>query len=683
MLPRIPGTPGSPALTATPASPRQAETSPGRPSLPGARPSALYPSPPQPDAASSSLAPRATLPQRPPSPTPSKDDAARLLPRLPGDTMISHARRLHDRWPQLPLTDISDISGVTVSDLRKDSAFRPLPPHLAALRSEIPREAGEAGQDYARKLRAKRGDLSIADISHLSGVSESNLRQDAAFGEVPAHVLAMRQQHLRGPKQNGQAYARQLREAFPEARLEDIALAAEVLVSNLRKDPAFAEVPPELLAIRQSHPKGPRENKHDYGDRLAQALPHLSIQELSLVSGATVQKLALRLKRPAPPAVKRSETSRKVRLRVDPGLNDMERLLTAKHWMVSGAMARMRSTGMSLSDAAQQAGLSAEALGRVSDGQGRLHPPSVLAPLLQSAPADTRLATLVDYLRKAEAGPAWPAAAAPRTAAASAPPSSSRPKASAPQENRLPWRTELQVPDTASSSAPAAHSSEAVHNTGLRLGPGLNDMEQLLAAKHWMVAGTMARMRSTGMPMKDAARQAGMSAEALGKVSDDRGWLHPPSVLAPLLQAAGADARLEALVDYLHKAEAQPAAAETPSEGLAAELEAALQTPAATPTAAAESPAPQLQAWGLRKHRTPRPAPGLHEGPDAALRMLDDLPAELEAPVLAASLGDPMWIGLGDPGSPQPGDLDHLFDPPAELFAHARPPRNSAGGGEQ
>ncbi|WP_157603844.1 hypothetical protein [Rhizobacter sp. Root1221] len=639
MLPRISGTPGSPALAAAPASPRRAETSPGRPSLPGAWPSALHPRPPQPDAASSSLAPRATLPQHPPSPTPSKDDAARLLPRLPGEPRIGHAHRLRERWPQLPLTDISDISGVTVSYLRKDSAL---------------------------------------------GVSESNPRVDAALGEVPDHVLAMRQ-HLRGPKENGQHYARRLREAFPDARLEDIALAAEVLVSNLRKDPAFAEIPPELLAIRQSHPKGPRENKHDYGDRLAQILPHLSVKELSLISGATVQKLALRLKRPAPPAVKRSETSRSVRLRVDPGLNDMERLLAAKHWMVSGAMARMRGTGMSLSDAAQQAGLSAEALGRVSDGQGRLHPPLVLAPLLQSAPADTRLAMLVDYLRKAEAGPAWPAApaAAARTAAASAPSSSSRPGASAPRENRLPWRTELQVPATASSSAPAAHPSEAVRDTGLRLEPDLNDMAQLLAAKHWMVAGTMARMRSTGMPLKDAARQAGMSAEALGKVSDDRGWLHSSSVLAPLLQAAGADAGLEALIDYLHKAEAPPAAAETPSEGFAAELEAALQTPAATPTAAATSPAPQLQAWGLRRHRTPRPAPDRYEGPDEALRMLDDLPAELEAPVLAASPDDPMWIGLGDPGSPQPGDLDNLFDPPAEFFAHARPPRNPAGGGGQ
>lgn len=222
-----------------------------------------------------------------------------------------------------------------------------------------------------------------------------------------------------------------------------------------------------------------------------------------------------------------------------------------------------------------------------------------------------------------------------------------------------------------------------MHNTGLSLEPDLNDMEQLLAAKDWMVAGTMMRMRSIGVPLKDAARQAGMSAEALGKVSDDRGWLHPSSVLAPLLEAAGTDARLGALIDYLHKVEAQPAAAETPSEGFAAELEAALQTPAATPAAAAESPAPQVQDWGLRRHRTPRPAPRRDEGPDDALRMLDDLPAELEAPVLAASPDDPMWIGLGDPGPPQAGDLDHLYAPPAEVFAHARPPRNPAGGGGQ
>ena len=60
------------------------------------------------------------------------------------------------------------------------------PDELAVIHSELPQLENESKQEYARRLHRKWPHLSILHISILSGVRESNLKEDPAFHDFPS-----------------------------------------------------------------------------------------------------------------------------------------------------------------------------------------------------------------------------------------------------------------------------------------------------------------------------------------------------------------------------------------------------------------------------------------------------------------------------------------------------------------
>jgi hypothetical protein len=83
------------------------------------------------------------------------------------------------------LSEISRLSGVTVSRLNQDPAFRVLPPYLDPIREQVPQREGEKNQAYARRLRQERPQLTRSEISQLSGVPVCTLKRDPALLSMP------------------------------------------------------------------------------------------------------------------------------------------------------------------------------------------------------------------------------------------------------------------------------------------------------------------------------------------------------------------------------------------------------------------------------------------------------------------------------------------------------------------
>ena len=56
--------------------------------------------------------------------------------------------------------------------------------------------------------------------------------------------------------------------------------------SNLRQDPAYQALPPELTAAREAIPRGDGERNLAYARRLHGLRPELTLAQLALLSGA-------------------------------------------------------------------------------------------------------------------------------------------------------------------------------------------------------------------------------------------------------------------------------------------------------------------------------------------------------------------------------------------------------------
>ncbi|SUA93217.1 hypothetical protein [Pandoraea pulmonicola] len=215
-------------------------------------------------------------------------------PRRDGETNISYARRLHAAKPSLTLAQLSRLSRVSGGSLRCDPAFRgKLSPELVAIRDTTPRREGESRMGYARRLHIDKPDLTLAQLAQLSGVTERNLRSDPAFwGELPPELVAIRDTTPRREEELNSDYARRLRAAKPDLTLVQLAQLSGVREGSLRSDPALrGELPPELAAVRDTTPRHKGESKIDYARRLHAAKPNLTLAQLARLSGITETSL--------------------------------------------------------------------------------------------------------------------------------------------------------------------------------------------------------------------------------------------------------------------------------------------------------------------------------------------------------------------------------------------------------
>jgi len=236
------------------------------------------------------------------------------FPQLEGENNQTYARRLHVARPQLTLPQISQLSGVTESYLKRDPTFQDLPADLAPIREQVPQLEGEKNAAYARRLHLARPQLTLPQISQLSGVAESNLKQDPAFRGLPADLAPIREQVPPLEDEKNAAYARRLHLARPQLTLPQISLLSGVIESNLRRDPAFRELPADLAPIREQVPQLEGEKNPDYARRLHLAHPQLTLPQISLLSGVIEfhlkQALAVGQRRPLSTSVEAANRAR-------------------------------------------------------------------------------------------------------------------------------------------------------------------------------------------------------------------------------------------------------------------------------------------------------------------------------------------------------------------------------------
>jgi len=236
------------------------------------------------------------------------------VPQLEGEKNQSYARRLHLVHPKLTLPQISQLSGVMESNLKRDPAFQELPADLAPIREQVPQLAGERNQAYARRLHLTLPQLTLPQISQLSGVIEGNLKLDPAFQGMPADLAPIREQVPQLEGENNQTYARRLHLARPQLTLPQISQLSGVAESNLKRDPAFQELPADLAPIREQAPQLEGENNQAYARRLHREHPQLTLPQISLLSGVMESllkhALAVGQRRPLSTSVEAANSAR-------------------------------------------------------------------------------------------------------------------------------------------------------------------------------------------------------------------------------------------------------------------------------------------------------------------------------------------------------------------------------------
>jgi len=236
------------------------------------------------------------------------------VPQLDGEKNAAYARRLFLARPQLTLPQISHLSGVRESDLKRDPAFRKLPADLAPIREQVPQLESEKNQVYARRLHLALPQLTLPQISQLSGVTESNLKLDPAFWDLPADLALIRVQVPQLEGEKNQVYARRLHAAHPQLTLPQISQLSGVMEGNLKQDPAFRELPADLAPIREQVPQLEGEKSQAYARRLHVAHPQLTLPQISQLSGVMEgnlkQALAVGQRRPLSTSVEASNRAR-------------------------------------------------------------------------------------------------------------------------------------------------------------------------------------------------------------------------------------------------------------------------------------------------------------------------------------------------------------------------------------
>jgi hypothetical protein len=219
-------------------------------------------------------------------------------PRQEGERNLPYARRIHAARPDLAIEDVSSLSSAMVAHLRKDPAFQASSEALLALRGQVPpRQEGERNLPYARRLHAARPELPLEDVSKLSGVIVGDLRKDPTFQASSEALLALRGQVP--PRQEGERnlpYARRIHAARPDLANKDVSKLSNAMVAHLRQDPAFQTPGQALLALRARVPlRQEGERNLPYARRICQALPDLAIEDVSQLSGTMATHLRRQL----------------------------------------------------------------------------------------------------------------------------------------------------------------------------------------------------------------------------------------------------------------------------------------------------------------------------------------------------------------------------------------------------
>ncbi|VVE03169.1 hypothetical protein [Pandoraea anhela] len=211
---------------------------------------------------------------------------ALLMRRLPEESRIRCARRLHEQFPWLDIDDIADVSGASRSHIRAALARQRLTSDMAYVLLQSPPAPRESGRKYAARLRAERPTLTDEQIELLSTARSPNIRPQGP-GALPRDLQHVAQSTPQSIDEPSLHYARRLHTVHAGLTPIQLSQLSGAHVSNIRADPAFCTLTPELESVRARLRREPNENRTAYARRVYAAFPHLSREDLSLVSGVT------------------------------------------------------------------------------------------------------------------------------------------------------------------------------------------------------------------------------------------------------------------------------------------------------------------------------------------------------------------------------------------------------------
>lgn len=220
--------------------------------------------------------------------------AMQLTPQLEGESALEYARRLHQLYPRLTPHELSAISRMDENDLRQRSEFKTLSEAGQQAFETQPRRDDESPLQCAVRLFRGNDDLSFADISYISGMSEPNLRQRPEFKPLTHETEVALKSTRRWDAESNHAYAVRLITHHPHLSIDEICVAVGVSEPNLRQWPEFIPLTDAAKKASQETPCREEETPLDWAIHLHDTHPGLTIPELSSITKTSVSALRKR-----------------------------------------------------------------------------------------------------------------------------------------------------------------------------------------------------------------------------------------------------------------------------------------------------------------------------------------------------------------------------------------------------
>jgi hypothetical protein len=220
--------------------------------------------------------------------------AMRLTPQLEGESALDYARRLHLLDPGLTPHELSAIARMDESDLRQRAEFKTLSEAGQRIFETQSRRDDESPLQCAIRLFRDHDDLTLGDISYMSGMSEPNLRQRPEFKPLTTAVETATQTTPRQDGESNHVYAVRLFTDHPHLTPAEVCVGVGVSEQNLRQWPEFIPLTDAAKAARQATPQRDHETPMDWAVRLHEDHPALGIPELSSITKASVSALRKR-----------------------------------------------------------------------------------------------------------------------------------------------------------------------------------------------------------------------------------------------------------------------------------------------------------------------------------------------------------------------------------------------------
>ncbi|WP_242560475.1 MULTISPECIES: hypothetical protein [Pandoraea] len=217
------------------------------------------------------------------------------------ESNIRFAARLYLTHPELTRTQIGALSGATRWQMDSHPVFQKTRNQLAAIRNAFPRLPKESAQAHANRISANHADLTCEALAHLVGCSIHSLRY-----RFPKLVSQSRPPSIAAipPKKEGESYrehAFRILTANPHIPLARLAKLVGTHEANLRSDPRYFTLTPELQKVLTTTPRQPYETKSDHARQLRLKHPTLTPTQIAKLTGLDVSNVCGIIRRSTAP----------------------------------------------------------------------------------------------------------------------------------------------------------------------------------------------------------------------------------------------------------------------------------------------------------------------------------------------------------------------------------------------